>query len=114
MIRRMPVEALNCPKCGAPLPPFGDHTVAICVYCNSNVRLKPGPTGQPEAAALTAEEMPAGVMARIKELVAAGQRAEAVKLYQQHAGVEPAAAEAAVDRLTKLTVFRLTHQMPLN
>jgi hypothetical protein len=110
----MPVEALNCPKCGAPLPPFGEHTVAICVYCNSNVRLKPGPAGQPEAATLSAEELPAGVVARIKELVAAGRRTEAIKLYGEHAAVDAAAAEAAVDQLTKLTVFRLTRQMPLN
>jgi uncharacterized membrane protein len=114
IIHRMPVEALNCPKCGAPLPAFGKHTVAICVYCNSNVRLKPGPAGQPEAATLSAEELPAGVVARIKELVAIAHRAEAIKLYQQYVRVDEDAADAAVERLGKLIIFRLTDQMPLN
>jgi hypothetical protein len=44
---------------------------------------KTGP-GRPEATTLSAEEMPAGVMGRIKELVTSGHRAEAIRLYQPH------------------------------
>ena len=110
----MPIEVLSCPRCGAPLPPFGEHGVAICIYCNSSVRLKPGAAGAPQAEALSAEELPTGVMERVKELIAAGHRSEAVNLYQQHAGVDAAAADAAVEQLAKLTILRLTGQMPLN
>jgi hypothetical protein len=78
------------------------------------VRLKPGPAGRPEAARLSAEELPAGVVERIKELIAQAHRIEAIRLYQQHVKVDEDAADAAIERLGKLIIFRLTDQMPLN
>ena len=35
----MVIEALICPRCGAPLPPFAAPTVSCCTFCGSTVRM---------------------------------------------------------------------------
>jgi hypothetical protein len=44
----MTVEALNCPNCGANLQIQADQTLAVCAYCNSNIRLSPPVAGSIE------------------------------------------------------------------
>jgi hypothetical protein len=44
----MTVEALKCPNCGANLQIQADQTLAVCAYCNSNIRLSPPAAGTTE------------------------------------------------------------------
>jgi ribosomal protein L7/L12 len=47
----MPVESLDCPNCGAPLPDAGGKSTVLCAHCGSYIRLSPAAT----AAAAPAE-----------------------------------------------------------
>lgn len=50
----MPVESLDCPNCGAPLPDAGSRPTVVCAHCGSYVRLAPAP-GPTTPAPLTPE-----------------------------------------------------------
>jgi ribosomal protein L7/L12 len=40
----MPVESLDCPNCGAPLPDAGGRSTVICGHCGSYIRLLAAPS----------------------------------------------------------------------
>lgn len=107
----MPVEALECPNCGAPLPDPAGRVTITCRHCQSLIGIrpvaglatpvveKPGPLvldlpARPASAAeppdanrtpyTPDEPIPPAVAAELKRLVQAGKRVEAVKYYHQH------------------------------
>jgi hypothetical protein len=90
------VEALNCPKCGAPMPMPAGGDLWLCVYCASIVRVVPGPAA---AQATVAGEAAPEAMAQIKQLLLSGRAAEAEEHYRRVTGADPAQAQAAVKQL---------------
>lgn len=86
-------EALSCPKCGAPLHLEAGQTLAVCLYCNSTVRV------QAPAQASVDRALAGADLEAVKKLLAAGRRAEALAAYRQMTGADQAEAEAAVENL---------------
>jgi hypothetical protein len=58
----MPVESLDCPNCGAPLPDAGGKSTVICAHCGSYIRLLvvPPAAAQPSAPASVSPPRGAG------------------------------------------------------
>lgn len=90
--------ALNCPNCGAPLPDPGERHLAVCLYCNSVVRLEAG-NEQPHGA--LERSLPPEDMESIKKMLLDGQRTEALRSYQRLTATETAEAEMVIDALAK-------------
>ena len=90
----MTPETLTCPNCGAPLALAEDQALALCLYCDTVVRLAGSEATQPdfERAAPVAPE----TVRKIKQSLLIGQRGDAIRLYQQAAGVDEAQAATAV------------------
>jgi len=108
-------HSIHCPNCSAPLRVSSEQTLAICVYCNSSVRITPpeqpaGEAGPPEA---SVHDIPKEVIEQVKQMVVDGKRFQAVQYYQEQAGLAHAEAEFAVSQITVPLVFKLTHQVPL-
>jgi ribosomal protein L7/L12 len=58
----MPVESLDCPNCGAPLPDAGGKSTVICAHCGSYIRLLTAPpavAGLPRPPAPVRDSTPA-------------------------------------------------------
>lgn len=104
----MPVEALNCPNCGAPLgtPPFAG--LWLCLYCNSLVR-RQSETGTMPATlqgSLDAEAVQA-----VKQLLLSGQHEAAMPRLMELTGLDREDAQHAIDQLgADITVDTLFHQ----
>jgi DNA-binding beta-propeller fold protein YncE len=99
-------EALKCPTCAAPLqyPTDGSPTL-VCPYCNSTVLL-PGSAlhqASPAAADISASFGPmineAMKIAQASQLLRAGKKIEAIKVYRQTFNVDLGAAKKAVEDL---------------
>lgn len=102
--------SLHCPNCGAPLHPGPNHTLTICIYCNSSVRIQPE-EGRPQAnveTALASEDM-----TRIKELLLAGRAAEAQQLYREKTSTSPDEAQQAVTNLRQQISFSIIRNQTL-
>ncbi len=117
----MKTEAIICPNCGAPLAlgpvlkTAAPDKLALCIYCNSSIRLiaaEPG-AGSPTVDS-TASEVPPEVGEKVKQLIVDGERAAAIAYYAERAGITAAEAEAAVNRLANPLALRLTRQSPLD
>lgn len=80
----MPIEDMNCPNCGAPID-FAGGSTTRCSFCNSNLTLTHD--GVEAASALNdllANSTPAGVdVERVRLLVQAGKKIEAIKLVRE-------------------------------
>lgn len=108
----MNVRSLNCPKCGAPLPLGPQQSAALCLYCNSSLKVAAQPgQAQPQ---VSTQDVPPEVGEQVKRLVADGKTAEAIRYYQSHTGLDAAEAEAAVKRMALFLAQQLTRQHPLN
>lgn len=81
----MLIEPLSCPNCGAPLPWKPGQSMAVCVYCNSNLRIS-AETGKTIAIEKAAEITPE-MIEEVKRLLAAGTKSKAVTYYSQQAGI---------------------------
>lgn len=77
------VEAINCPKCGAPLEIEKGDPITVCIYCESRVRVvfdsAARASGQLAQGALTPEEV---------YLINAGLDRQLVRLRQQRKELE--------------------------
>jgi hypothetical protein len=96
------LQSLNCPNCGAPLKASAGQTRAVCLYCNSTLRLEP--EVQPSTAEIdsTLDDVEMG---RVKQLLLDGQKSAALELYTQKTGASPEdAAEALKDLGQKLSL----------
>jgi uncharacterized Zn finger protein (UPF0148 family) len=108
-------SSYSCPRCGAPLQLAAGQAFTICIYCNASIRVAAPVAGQVSAApSLAVTDVPPEVAARVKELVADGQRAEAVRYYAEQAGITPAEASQAVERLAVSVIWKMTHNLPMN
>jgi hypothetical protein len=89
-------QSLNCPNCGAPLPAHVGQALAVCLYCNSAVRLQPEqPTAQVAATVDQAE------MAEVKQLLLDGKPEQALERYQQASGLALDESRLAFDELSR-------------
>lgn len=82
-------ESLNCPNCGAPLNTHPGQSRAICLYCNTTLRL--APDTQPPSAEVD-NTLNEAEMGEIKQLLLDGQKQQALELYMRatEAGEEDA------------------------
>src|SRR5262245_61152966 len=92
------IETFRCPNCGAPLQIAqpGQHTI-ICHYCNSSVRVTPSADGA--APTIEASDIAPEIIERIKQLVAEGHQAEAIRAYQEASGTSEEEASATIAAL---------------
>jgi uncharacterized Zn finger protein (UPF0148 family) len=89
----MQFEAIACPSCGAPLRFDTAATVAACIYCDMPVRVVRNESG---GAALQPDEaLDAERVSKIKELLLASRKADAMALY---CSAKPNATEAEATR----------------
>ena len=105
----MPLETLNCPNCGAPLPDPGGRMMVMCSHCHTVVRiattpppvapagLAPDPRPDEERPYTPSEPIPAHISARLVELLKAGRRTEAVEFYMSAASVSEENARDVID-----------------
>jgi hypothetical protein len=111
----MTPSALNCPNCGAPLNVDSKSRLALCVYCNTTLRLQPDGSPQPGVTVIpTLTEIPPEVGKKVKQMIADGQRSQAVTYYVEQAQVTPAEAEEAVNRIAIPLALKMTHQAPID
>lgn len=111
------VKKVTCPTCGAPLRLSPGQRHVICIYCDSSLfvqEIAPASDQCAPGVALTAEAVSKEDVARIKALVLAGRRDDAVALYEKAAGVPRAEAMKAVYELMIPTVWAQMRRMPLN
>lgn len=108
-------HSIHCPNCGAPLHVTGEQTLAICLYCNSSVRITPPPQpdGQSSPPQASVHDIPQEVIETVKQMVVEGKRFQAVAYYQEQAGLTHAEADFAVSQIVLPLVFKMTHQVPL-
>ncbi|MBI3243954.1 MAG: hypothetical protein HYZ49_16855 [Chloroflexi bacterium] len=111
----MQLESLNCPNCNAPLTASAQQTLTICAYCNSNVRIaRSGAAGSAASGQLTAQPASEETMAKVKQLLLDGRRAEAAHFYREQMNVTAPEAEEAVTGLYNVIVFDAIGTQPLS
>lgn len=89
-------SALACPNCGAPLPAPAANNAVLCVYCNSAIRLQAGEATPTAVVEYSLEE---AQMARLKQLILDGKKAEVIPEYQQITGASQADAARTIEEL---------------
>jgi ribosomal protein L7/L12 len=108
----MPLESLNCPNCGAPLPDAGGAATVVCAHCRSTIRLRadvelprppappaPAPAERPERSALTSVALGPEDVAEITRLLRERQKITAVQLYHAKVGGTLGEAKEAVEAI---------------
>ncbi len=104
----MPVQNMECPNCGAPID-FGGSATTTCPFCNSHLALTDDgvkaagvpsagtPGGQVEPSA-----SPSGIdLEQIRQLVRAGNKIGAIKLYREQTGAGLREAKDAVEAIER-------------
>jgi len=108
----MVIESIQCPHCGAPLRIGPTQALGVCAYCNSSFRISWGAEGAPPQLA------PSGIkpetIKKVKQLLADGLRPDAVRLYQNEAGVSPDEAESFIAHLVAKIEWSAYDKVPLN
>jgi uncharacterized Zn finger protein (UPF0148 family) len=105
------IAALNCLNCGAPLKISAQQTRAICLYCNSTLQIEREAASEPTAA--VENILSEADMARIKQLLLAGQPQAAERLYSQTTGASSQAAQEALADLRKKLSLDVVRQQQL-
>jgi hypothetical protein len=96
------LQSSNCPNCGAPLKTSAGQTRAVCLYCNTTLRI--ASEVQPSTAEIdsTLDDVEMG---KVKQLLLDGQKSAALELYTQKTGASPGdASEALKDLGQKLSL----------
>ena len=108
----MVIESIQCPHCGAPHKVGSAQALGVCAYCNSSFRISWGAEGAPPQLA------PSGVkpetIKKVKQLLTDGLRPDAVRLYQNEAGVSPEEAEQFIAHLLAKIEWSAYDKVPLN
>lgn len=104
--------SLHCPNCGAPVHPSAGHNLAICVYCNSSIRIKSTTPGETPAAPVVSEIAPED-MATLKQLLLEGKQQEALILYQRGANADAQEALEAIADLGRSLTFDIIRNQAL-
>ncbi len=104
----MPVEALNCPNCGAPLrqPPVDGPW--FCIYCNSLLQVQDR-GGSPHPG--LENTLDAEAMNSVKQLLISGKRTEAIQRFQQLSGLDFEQARRMIDQMAaEFSIETIFHQ----
>ena len=104
----MNIESLNCPQCGAPISIQPGQNLAVCVYCDSSLRIQSETPAN--VAATRIPEISAGVIDELKKLLVMGKNVEAVNYYAQKTGFTDYEAGLAVETIKK----SIGYKPPLN
>ena len=102
----------TCPNCGAPLAVAENQALALCLYCDTVVRLAASLATQPDfdRAATVAPE----TVRKIKQYLLLGRRGDAIRLYQQATGVAEAQAATAVLAFSRQIALGVARSQQLN
>lgn len=112
----MPVQALNCPNCGAPLPDAEGRHIVLCRHCGSSVRLLEPPPAAPEPPLPDRPPIPAANyrlerselasvalgpddVKHVIQLLRDRQRITAIQYYHDKAGGSLGEAKEAIDAI---------------
>ena len=117
----MPLESLDCPNCGAPLPDSGGRPIVICAHCSSSIRIASEPpaqppapppayptttgeygrppSGRPERSALASVTLGPTDVAEVLRLLREHQRVEAIQFYHARVGGSIGEASEAVEAI---------------
>jgi uncharacterized Zn finger protein (UPF0148 family) len=102
----LPAESLNCPNCGAPLRQPAEGETAFCMYCNSLIRFG---AAKPSKKASLDE----GEMNSIKQLIASGQRTEAVERFQELSRLDSQQAQHTIDEMAEAFTIKTVFNQQL-
>jgi DNA-directed RNA polymerase subunit RPC12/RpoP len=97
-------DTFHCPTCSAPLEYSGSGSLVRCPYCNNSVivpeelRSKKS-ASHPEASAPGQTFISAEKMENISQLLRAGQKIEAIKIYRQATNLGLKEAKDAIDAM---------------
>jgi hypothetical protein len=108
----MKLEALNCPNCGAPLHIQANQDLALCVYCDTTIRVNYSGSG--EASLTQQTTLQAEDAKLIKSLLLDGKREQAIAVYQRATHVTEAEAQKAIDALARDAAFKVIFSQRLN
>jgi ribosomal protein L7/L12 len=125
----MPLESLDCPNCGAPLPDAGGRSIVVCRHCGSSIRIEaappapspepresraPGQIGplsptvgeygapppkRPERSALTSVTLGPADVAEVVRLLRDKQQLAAIQLYHAKVGGTLGEAKDAIEAI---------------
>ncbi|MCC7359750.1 MAG: zinc ribbon domain-containing protein [Anaerolineales bacterium] len=114
----MPLESLDCPNCGAPLPDAGGRPIVICAHCGSSIRVASEPpaapppafpttTGEygrppearPERSPLASVTLGPSDAAEVLRLLREKQRVEAIQFYHERVGGSIGEAVEAIEAI---------------
>ncbi len=108
----MKLEALTCPNCGAPLHIQANQDLALCVYCDTTIRITYSDEDKVSLASQnTLKPQDAG---QIKSLLLDGKREQAIEAYQRATHVTEAEAQKAIDALARDAAFKVIFSQRLN
>ncbi len=99
----MAINAMECPNCGAPID-FGDAKTATCPFCSSHLTLTD--SGVNVASTLSdlanaSPSLPGVDVDRIRQLVSAGKKIDAIKLVREQTDLGLKEAKDAVDAIER-------------
>ena len=92
----MKLEALNCPNCGAPLHIQANQDLALCVYCDTTIRINHSGSG--EASLTQQTTLQAEDAKLIKSLLLDGKREQAIACYDKSLALSPQDPEILTNR----------------
>lgn len=97
----MATESLNCPNCGASLEVGIEDGIKVCGYCQSTIRVTNTGSGK---SMLTLESSQGSSLSQdtqeeIKQLLQAGKKIEAIKMYRAYTDVGLKEAKDAVEAI---------------
>ena len=119
----MPLESLDCPNCGAPLPDAEGRSVVICGHCGSSIRLNTPPVtpppsrpaeprpastvgeygrppdGRPERSALASVTLGPEDVKHVIQLIRDKQHVTAIQYYQAKVGGSLGEAREAIEAI---------------
>ncbi len=123
----MPLESLDCPNCGAPLPDAGGRSVVVCSHCGSSIRIQnaaapakpapppaerreynPGttvgeygrpPVARPERSALASVTLGPSDVAEVVQLLRDRQELAAIQFYHAKVGGTLGEAKEAIEAI---------------
>jgi hypothetical protein len=108
----MKLEALNCPNCGAPLHTQANQDLALCVYCDTTIRISYSGSG--EASLKQQTTLQAEDAKLIKSLLLDGKREQAIEAYQRATQVSGEEAQKAIEILARDAAFKVIFSQRLN
>lgn len=106
------IEALDCPNCGAPLDVKQGETFTVCLYCDSSIRIYSDKDEEQKPVPHT--EVPAEVINKVKELILAGKKQEAIDLYIKESGISAEDSKKAVEQISRNITNRILLERPLS